>query len=259
MRIAIAQVAGREDVADNLAEVRSLAERAADADSRLIVLPECFTTGYNIGAGRLAALAEAPCGPTEQELQAVSAETGVAVLCGTPRRDDDAVTNVAVLVDGGITIAAAQKCHLFGEVDRSVFTAGVALAPIVELDGVRIGILICFDVEFREPMRDLALRGAQLVTVPTSLMAPAEHVAEILVPARAIENQVFVAYANRVGQEGDLHYVGRSCLAGPDGLIAAAGPEEEELLVVDLDLAAIDRSRSSHSYLRERRPELYRG
>jgi len=112
-------------------------------------------------------------------------------------------------------------------------------------------------VELPEPVRALALRGAQLIAVPTSLMAPAHAVAQVLVPARAMENQLFVAYANRVGQEGELRYVGRSCVAGPDGLVAAAGDDEERLLVADLDLGAIERSRAGHDYLRERRPALY--
>jgi 5-aminopentanamidase len=92
--------------------------------------------------------------------------------------------------------------------------------------------------------------------VPTSLMAGAEHVAELLVPARAAENQVFVAYANRVGREGELVYVGRSCVAGPDGARTVAGPGET-LLLADLDLGAIARSRSAQSYLDDRRPSLY--
>ena len=258
MRIALAQAAGMPgDVAANLASVRRLAGQAAAAGARLLVLPECFATGYNIGAERLASLAEPAGGAIERELRAISGETGVAVLCGTVERGGGAVRNVAVLADHGRTLTTARKTHLFGEVDRSAFTAGDELPAIVALDGVAVGILICFDIEFPEAARALASRGAQLIAVPTSLMSSAEVVAEILVPARAVENQVFVAYANRVGEEGDLHYVGRSCVVGPDGLLAAAGADEETLLVADLDLAAIDRSRAGHDYLQERRPGVY--
>lgn len=258
MRIALAQAAGTPgDLDANLADVRRFAERAATDGARLVVLPECFATGYNIGADALRALADPPGGPVERELRAVSADTGVAVLCGTAQLDGGAVRNVAVLADGGATLTTAHKTHLFGEVDRSSFAPADALPALAHLDGVPIGILICFDVEFPEPVRALALGGAQVVAVPTSLMAPAHVVAETLVPARAVENQVFVAYANRVGEEHGLRYVGHSCVAGPDGVVAAAGDDVEELLVADLDLEAIGRSRANHDYLRERRPALY--
>lgn len=259
MRIALAQAAGTPgDIDANLADVRRFAERAAAEQARLVVFPECFATGYNVGTELLRTLAEPAGGPVEQELRAVSADTGVAVLCGTAQLDRGVVRNVAILADDGTTVAIARKTHLFGEVDRSSFAAADALPALAELDGVRIGILICFDVEFPEPVRALALGGAQLIAVPTALMEPAHVVAETLVPARAIENQVYVAYANRVGEEHTLRYVGRSCVAGPEGLVAAAGTRAEELLVADLDLDAIDRSRSAHDYLRERRPALYR-
>jgi predicted amidohydrolase len=113
-------------------------------------------------------------------------------------------------------------------------------------------------VEFPEAVRALAAAGAQLVAVPTALMEPSGWIAETLVPARAAENQVYVAYCNRVGAEGELVYVGRSCVAGPAGDVVAAGPAEQ-LLLADVDPAAIDRARTRHDYLRERRPELYGG
>jgi predicted amidohydrolase len=258
MRIALAQAAGTPgDVAANLADVRRFAGEAAEREARLLVLPECFLTGYNIGAERLTALAEAPEGPAEHELRAISADTGVAVVCGTAQRDGDVVRNVAVFADRGTTLVTAEKSHLFGEVDRSAFAAADGLPAVAEVDGIPVGILICFDVEFPEAARALALRGAQLIAVPTSLMAPAHVVAEVLVPARAVENQIFVAYANRVGREGELRYVGRSCVAGPNGLLVAAGGDENQLLIVDLDFTAIDHSRASHHYLSERRPAVY--
>lgn len=129
---------------------------------------------------------------------------------------------------------------------------------MVDLDGLRVGVLVCYDVEFPEAVRALALAGAQLVAVPTALMEPSAWIAETLVPARAAENQVFVAYCNRVGTERTLTYVGRSCVAGPAGEVVAAGTEEQ-LLVADVDPAAIERARTRHDYLRERRPELYAG
>jgi 5-aminopentanamidase len=94
--------------------------------------------------------------------------------------------------------------------------------------------------------------------VPTALMAPYDFMARTLVPARAAENQVFVAYANRTGAERDLAYIGQSCIVGPDGVdLARAGRDEERLLLADLDPEAITRARAAYCYLGERRPELY--
>jgi predicted amidohydrolase len=258
MRIALAQAAGTPgDVEANLADVRRIAGEAATAGARLAIFPETFLTGYNIGADRLAELAEPVDGPSVRALDEMAADAGLAILCGYAERDGDAVYNSAVLVDrDGATLANARKTHLFGEVDRAAFAAGDAFT-LTTIDDVRVGVLICFDIEFPEPARELALAGAQLIAVPTSLMAPAHLVADILVPARAAENQVFVAYVNRVGSEGGLDYIGSSCLAGPEELVARAATSGETLLVADLDVAAIERARRGHFYLDERRPALY--
>ena len=129
---------------------------------------------------------------------------------------------------------------------------------LLELDGVRVGVLVCYDIEFPEPARQLALAGADLIAVPTALMEPSEWIAQTLVPARAAENQVFVAYCNRVGVEGDLTYVGRSSVSGPAGGTPTFGPRGEELLLyADVDPAASDDAKGRHDYLRDRRPDVY--
>ena len=106
-------------------------------------------------------------------------------------------------------------------------------------------------------VRLLALAGADLVAVPTALMDPFEVVARTLVPARAVENQVFLAYANRCGQEGDLRYCGQSCVVGPDGADLVRAGRGEELVFADLDLDRLRAARALSPYLRDRRPELY--
>ena len=108
-------------------------------------------------------------------------------------------------------------------------------------------------IDFGEEKADLVF----LIAAPTALMAPSHWIAETLVPARAAENQVYVAYANRVGVEGELTYIGRSCVAGPEGRIVSAGPSDETLLFADVDVAAIEHARRRHCYLAERRPALY--
>ena len=259
MRIAVLQAAGSPgDPAANLATVRRFALTAAEGGARLIVCPEAFVTGYNIGPERVAELAEPADGEAVGALAAIAAEAGVAVACGYCERDGDAVYNAAVLVDrDGRVLLHYRKTHLFGKLDRAAFAPGDVPPPVAALDGLGVGLLICYDVEFPEPVRRLAVEGAQLVVVPTSLMAPSHWIAELLVPARAAENQVFVAYANRVGTEGELHYVGRSCVAGPEGRVVVAGPADEALLFADVEPGVIAAARERHSYLDERRPALY--
>jgi predicted amidohydrolase len=261
MRVALLQAAGTPgDVTANLAAVRRAAHAAAAGGARLLVTPETFLTGYDVGAATLLALAEPADGPQVRALREIAAGAGIAIVCGYAELEGDAVFNSAVLVDReGRTRLSYRKTHLYGELDRACFRAGDGLAPVVEVDGVGIGVLVCYDLEFPEAARALALAGAQILAVPTALMEPSAWIAETLVPARAAENQVFVAYCNRVGSETSLTYVGRSCLAGPAGERVAAGPAEETLLVAEADPAAIARARARHDYLAERRPGLYGG
>ncbi len=128
---------------------------------------------------------------------------------------------------------------------------------VAELDGLKIGILICYDVEFPEAVRSLALAGAELIAVPTALIRPFEFVARVLVPARAIENQVFVAYAGLCGDEGDLGYCGLSCIVGPDGQDLARAGTDPALLFADVDPSTIPECRKTNPYLSDRRPALY--
>lgn len=259
MRLAVYQGPGATgDVPANLGIIRRIAARAAAGGARLVVFPELFVTGYNLGP-RLRALAEPLGGPSAGALGAAAADAGIAILTGFCERDGERLRNSAVLIErDGNLLAVHPKCHLYGGMESELFTPGDALA-VVEVDRLRIGILICYDIEFPEAVRALALAGAELVAVPTTLMAPYDVVPRLLVPARAAENQIFVAYANRTGSEGDLAYIGQSCIVGPDGAdLARAGRDEESLLMADLDTAAITRARSEHVYLGDRRPELYR-
>ena len=236
MRIALLQAASRAgDVAWNLAQVRRAARSAAVAGARLLVTPEAFTSGYNIGARRIAELAEPIDGPCAGELARIARDHGLAILAGLPERDGRGVYDTSLLVDArGETVASYRKTHLLGDIDLDAFRPGGHLV-IAQVEGVRIGLLLCWDVEFPEPVRQLAQAGAHLVAVPTSLMAGAEHVADVVVPSRAAENRVYIAYVNRVGRERDLGYVGRTCLAAPDGTRVAAGARERGLLLADVD------------------------
>lgn len=258
MRIAILQTAGDPGgVAPNLERLAERAAEAAREGARLLVTPEMFLSGYNIGAAEIAALAEGADGPSAARVAEIARELRIAVLYGYPERNGEAVYNAAQLMDAdGQSLANYRKCHLYGDMDRRAFSPGQQLVRAV-LDGVPVGILICYDIEFAEAVRAHALAGAVLVLVPTALMEPFHFVARTLVPARAFENQIFVAYANRCGVEGELRYCGRSRVVGPDGSVVVTAGRSETLLIADVNLDEFQLSRRAFSYLEDRRPELY--
>jgi predicted amidohydrolase len=261
MRIAVYQgppVSGT--VAENLERLAARAPEAAACGASLLVCPEMFLTGYAIGAEAARRLAEPADGPSAQRAAAIAREAGVALLYGYPElAEGGGVHNAALLVDrDGRRLMSYRKSHLFGDLDRGMFVPGGEPPAPAELDGLKVGVLICYDVEFPENVRRWALAGADLVAVPTALMAPYDFVARCTVAARAHENQIFLAYANRCGREGELDYLGQSCIIAPDGGELARAGRGEELLTADLDRDRARASRAINTYLADRRPELYR-
>ncbi|MFE9119440.1 carbon-nitrogen hydrolase family protein [Streptomyces sp. NPDC007172] len=258
LRTALLQSSGRlSDVAANLTVLDEAAGRAAATGAGLIVCPELFLTGYAIGDD-VARLAEPADGPSARAIADIAVRHGLAVVYGYPERDGDAVYNAAQLIGpDGTRLANYRKTHLFGGFERDAFTPGEQPVVQAELNGLRIGMMICYDVEFPENVRAHALAGTDLLLVPTAQMHPFQFVAESLVPVRAFENQLYVAYVNRTGPEGEFEFVGLSCLAGPDGAARARAGRGTELVVGDVDPEFLAVSRANNPYLRDRRPGLY--
>ncbi|MZE76440.1 carbon-nitrogen hydrolase family protein [Streptomyces xinghaiensis] len=258
LRTALLQSSGRPgDVPHNLRLLADAARRAAASGARLLLTSELFLTGYAVG-DRLPGLAEPADGPSADRVARIAADHGLAIGLGYPERDGDAVYN-AVRLTGpdGTPLAHYRKTHLYGEFETAHFTPGGEPVVQAELDGTRLGLLICYDVEFPETVRAHALAGTELLLVPTALMRPYEIVARTLVPARAFESQLHIAYVNRCGPEGEFDFTGLSCLAAPDGTVPARAGSGEDLLVADADRELLGRSRAAHPYLRDRRPGLY--
>ncbi len=241
-----------------LAALQRAAAEASSHGATLLILPELFLTGYNIGAETVRTLAQPADGPASHEAAAIARTQNIALLYGYPERDGSRIYNSALLIDrDGAPRANFRKLHLWGDIDKAVFTPGEDPAVMAEIDGVKIGILICYDVEFPELVRGLALRGADLIAVPTAQMQPFEFVSRSLIPTRAYENSVFLAYANHCGTEGRLIYTGESCIAGPDGTDLARAGTGEMLITADLDPALLAKARSLNTFLADRRPDLY--
>jgi predicted amidohydrolase len=229
---------------------------AAAAKAGLLIFPEMFLTGYNIGDA-VFSLAEPADGPSTAAIERIARDSGVSVLYGYPERSGQRIFNSARLVHPvrGAT-ANYRKTHLYGHKEKRLFAPGDALM-LAELDGLKVGILICYDVEFPEAVRALALAGAELIAVPTALIEPFDIVARMLVPARAFENQACIAYAGLCGREGSIGYCGLSCVVGPDGRDLARAGADPSLLFAEIDPSAIQNGRALNPYLSDRRAELY--
>ncbi|MFF4508583.1 carbon-nitrogen hydrolase family protein [Streptomyces sp. NPDC001401] len=258
MRTALLQSSGRPgSVAENLKVLDAAAGRVAAAGATLLAAPEMFLTGYAIGDD-IARLAEPADGESADAVADIAGRHGLTIAYGYPERDGETVFNSAQLISAeGIRLANYRKTHLFGCFERDHFTPGEQPVVQAELGGLTVGLMICYDVEFPENVRAHALAGTDLLVVPTAQMHPFQFVAESMIPVRAFENQMYVAYVNRVGQEGEFDFVGLSALAGPDGVARARAGRGEELVFADADPAFLTASREANPYLKDRRPGLY--
>ncbi|MFD9370462.1 carbon-nitrogen hydrolase family protein [Streptomyces sp. NPDC060020] len=259
LRTALLQSSGvLGDTAQNLKALDEAAARAAHGGAGLLVTSEMFLTGYALDLQDIPGLAEPADGPSAVAIGEIARRHGVAVLYGYPERGDGAVFNAAQLIGpDGVRLANYRKTHLFGCFEQDAFTPGDTPVVQADLGGLRIGIMICYDVEFPENVRAHALAGTDLLLVPTAQMHPFQFVAEQLVPVRAFENQMYIAYVNRTGSEGEFEFVGLSCLASPDGVTRTRAGRGEELVFGEADPELLAASRETNPYLRDRRPGLY--
>ncbi len=260
MRMALWQTGGRPgDVAGNLDQLERQAGAAAAAGAQLLLCPELWLGGYNVPQ-RMNELAEAADGPAAGRIGELARRFGLAIAYGYAERHPQGgkpYNSVQVIGPSGEAIGHYRKAHLFGAMEREVFSAGDALEAPFDYAGWRIGLLICFDVEYPEAVRTHALNGAGLILIPTALTPEYGAVPGVIVPARAVENQLFVAYCNHCGVEDGLAFLGGSCLVAPDGERLAAAGSAESLLIVDLDPQQRARQADTFPYLPGRRPELY--
>lgn len=246
------------DVAANLALLASAAREATARGADLLVTPEMFVSGYNMSVSELDAVTTPDLASRVAD---IARAEGIAIVAGMPDRLPTGIANTAVFVDSdGTELARYRKTHLFGALDRRLFVAGDTLPLPIAFRGLQVSLLVCYDVEFPETVRGAALAGADLLIVPTAQMEPYEFIAEQLVRVRAWENQVYVAYIDRAGAEGDLRYVGRSSIIAPSGevLDSRGGTDDEGLVLAVIDAGVIKTARERNPYLSDRRPGLYR-
>lgn len=263
------QLNATTDKERNLATADRLVREAAGRGARLAVLPEKWAVLGS--ADELRAGAEAADGPALTWARATARELGIDLVAGSlSLREDgrDRLVNVSAHVgpDGEIR-ARYAKLHMFDvEVDGRVYRESDAEEPGEEVvvsrtaDGVELGLSICYDLRFPELYRALAARGARILTVPSAFtLATTRDHWEVLLRARAIEDQAFVVAANQVGDHGHgMRSGGRSMIVDPWGVVLAAAPDAECAILAELDLQRLSEVRRRLPALDHRRPpELY--
>lgn len=255
LHVAGLQTAGTPaDIQANLAELDAAALAASSRGAELLITPELFITGYDIG-DRVKELAQ---GDLVSPVARIATRHGIAILAGFPELDRDGkLYNSAVFIaPTGDILGCHRKTHLFGELDKKYFAAGANAPTVVDYKGVRIGVMICYDVEFAENVRMAALAGADLVAVPTAQMQPYEFVAESIIRARAWENQIYVAYINHDGVESNTVYVGRSSIVAPDATVLDSLVDGNGLIFAEVDTAVVREAQQLNPYLTDLRPSL---
>ena len=251
MRLAVFQCnAGGLDQPERLAALRRAIGEAGEPRPGLIVCPELFMSGYNVGEA-ITRLAETPEGPFAAAVSALARETGTAICYGYPERYGEAIYNSAACFgpDGGL-IANHRKLVIPPGFEPDYFSPGEC-PTLFDLDGLRFAILVCYDAEFPEPARHAALAGAHCLLVPTALRDMWGIVAHKMMPTRAFENGVYLVYANHAGVEGDHQYLGASCISSPVGEDLARAGEGEEVIAADLDPARVAAAQARLPYLRD--------
>lgn len=260
MRTAIAQVACTlGDVPANCALIAEHVARARAAGCELVLFPELTDTGYEVGAIRSSA--QPRNGLAFMTASKAAAHERVFVACGLSEREDDKIYNSLVVFNReGELVGKYRKTHLFNQApanEGSCMTAGDSLV-VIDINGYQCGLMICYDLRFPEMARALALRGADVILIASAWPFPRVEHWQTLVKARAIENQVYLVAANRVGTDAGCTFCGSSCVVSPYGDVRGAGaPDRSQLVLANLDRETLDWTRAKMPVLTDRRPELY--
>ena len=242
---------------ENFQKAEALIAQAAKG-SDVIVLPETWNVGF-FPKENLAELADDDCKAVKARIGALAAKYRVNVVAGSVanRREDGVYNSCCVFDREGTCVACYDKTHLFtpmGEDD--FFRKGDHLAAF-ELDGVKCGVIICYDVRFPELTRSYAVNGMDVLFVVSQW--PKVRIPHLLAltKARAIENQAFVVCCNSCGTAGETVYGGNSSVHDPWGETLAQAGSGEEILRADCDLGVVKNIRETINVFRDRRPELY--
>jgi predicted amidohydrolase len=240
MRVTIAQTdiafGAKEKNLDKALEIVKV------AGSDLVMFPELFTTGFDFDA--LKELSEEVPGETTEALRGVC---GDSIVGGSIVEKEGDIYNTFFLLDGDGILGKYRKIHLFRE-EKNYFAHGNEPAVIDTKCG-KVGLATCYDIRFPELTRELTKKGAEIVLVTAEFPAPRDNHWRVLLQARAIENQVFVIAANRVGSDERQEYFGSSMVLDPWGKVLLDGGGTEEVLSCGIDIKAVSKIRKDFPML----------
>ena len=286
MKLAVVQTqtTGKADaniIQTNLIILRNACAEAKANGATLILFPELFLQGYCSGKQLLHELAISCNAQEIQHIQAIAHEFQLAVCFGyaeTSLQFDTATYyNSAMLISSnGQIVHNYRKTHLYSGYETNIFTPSdkedFSVHFLHDNTSIGIGMIICYDIEFPEPARILALRGAKLILVPTANTDP--YTTTVLVRARSYENHVFVAYANKLGNEDaivsndnttrTMKFCGMSCITAPNGQFLqeaantiANDDQHYTIIYSEIKPQEFEEDEQSLPYLKDRRPEMY--
>lgn len=267
--ITIAVVQMKPELGNSEANLAKMSEFISKIASQqkvdLIVFPELATSGYELGV-KFTELAQRVPGPAVNLIAQRAADAGVYIAFGlaTKEKVESVLFNSAVLVGpDGELLGSYNKVHLRGE-ERMAFREGFRF-PVIETEAGKIGLMLGWDLAFPEVARSLALEGAEIICVLANWEVAHMDEWKVYVRARAYENAMFIAAANRVGDDVTMHFGGESLIVGPRGQVfASIEPDAETkkssdgFTVARIDLDDVRKAREEFQTLQSRQPPVYK-
>lgn len=290
IRLAIYQGEGSvgtpEAVQNNIEKLEEVVKQAKNYNAQLISFPELYLTGYALNPDLVKELAEEVNGPSIRKVSEIAKDSDMAIIFPYPERDSSSgevryYDSIAFINSDGSLLQNYRKTHLFGQAEKDNFSFGYTetceeeMFPVVKVADFPVGILNCYEAEFPELSRILALKGAKLIVIPTAAdyyytlsdgkhtQVPYPDVTKNIIPSNAYFNKTFIAYSNRCGYEtvgkNSWQYRGNSVISSPNGDLILVARPEETLLIADIIPSDFGPTHPEGDYLKDRRPELYHG
>lgn len=253
-RVAVVQIRSRVGALEqNRQRIKRQVERVASEGADLVVLPELCDTGYTTQP-EIADLAGTLPGPTSELLRTLAMQHQITVVTALAIRVRDLVQDTSLIVTPDGAITTGIKSFLWGA-EATAFDPGARTdAPAVAETPIgRVGVAICYEVGFPEVARDLALRGADMIAVPSAFGRPRLHAWKLLTRVRALENGCFLLAANMVGEHRGSSFAGHSSIVDPNGDLLATLVHGEGVLSTEIDMDELARARVAIPYLRDLR------